>query len=109
MRQAERNAAISLVSIPRLSSRACAREYGWKLRWQVSTYQAGRRSPDWLKIKARPQQDFVVGGFTEGKGSHEPAEVICDDCDSSAVGESDQNEVESARSCIPSPALLASS
>jgi len=34
-----------------------------------STYQAGKRSPDWLKIKARPQQEFVVGGFTEGKGS----------------------------------------
>jgi bifunctional non-homologous end joining protein LigD len=34
-----------------------------------STYQPGRRSPDWLKIKARPQQEFVVGGFTEGKGS----------------------------------------
>jgi bifunctional non-homologous end joining protein LigD len=34
-----------------------------------STYQPGRRSLDWLKIKARPQQEFVVGGFTEGKGS----------------------------------------
>ena len=34
-----------------------------------STYQAGKRSPDWLKIKARPQQEFVVCGFTEGKGS----------------------------------------
>ena len=34
-----------------------------------STYQPGRRSGDWLKIKARPQQEFVVGGFTEGKGS----------------------------------------
>jgi bifunctional non-homologous end joining protein LigD len=32
-----------------------------------STYQAGKRSPDWLKIKARPQQEFVVCGFTEGK------------------------------------------
>ncbi len=34
-----------------------------------STYQPGRRSPDWLKIKARPQQEFIVCGFTEGKGS----------------------------------------
>src|SRR5258707_7396999 len=25
----------------------------------------GKRSPDWLKIKSRPQQEFVVGGFTE--------------------------------------------
>jgi len=34
-----------------------------------SMYQPGQRSPDWLKIKSRPQQEFVVGGFTEGKGS----------------------------------------
>jgi bifunctional non-homologous end joining protein LigD len=36
---------------------------------KASTYQADRRSPDWLKIKARLQQEFVIGGFTEGKGS----------------------------------------
>jgi bifunctional non-homologous end joining protein LigD len=36
---------------------------------KTSRYQAGRRSPDWLKIKPRPQQEFVVCGFTEGKGS----------------------------------------
>jgi bifunctional non-homologous end joining protein LigD len=36
---------------------------------KASRYQAGRRSPDWLKIKARPQQEFVVCGLTEGKGS----------------------------------------
>jgi bifunctional non-homologous end joining protein LigD len=34
-----------------------------------STYQPGRRSPDWLKIKSRPQQEFVVCGLIEGKGS----------------------------------------
>jgi bifunctional non-homologous end joining protein LigD len=34
-----------------------------------STYQAGKRSPDWLKINSRPQQEFIVWGFTEGKGS----------------------------------------
>ena len=34
-----------------------------------STYQSGRRSPDWLKIESRPQQEFVVCGFTQGKGS----------------------------------------
>jgi bifunctional non-homologous end joining protein LigD len=36
---------------------------------KTSTYRPGKRSPDWLKIKARPQQEFVVRGFTEGKGS----------------------------------------
>jgi bifunctional non-homologous end joining protein LigD len=34
-----------------------------------STYSPGRRTSDWLKIKARLQQEFVVGGFTEPKGS----------------------------------------
>jgi bifunctional non-homologous end joining protein LigD len=34
-----------------------------------SVYRPGKRSADWLKIKSRPQQEFVVGGFTEGKGS----------------------------------------
>jgi hypothetical protein len=68
------------------------------------------KSSRWMpRAFPRAQEEFIVGGFTEGKGSHEPAELICDDCDSSAEGENDQNEVESARSCIPSPALLASS
>jgi len=36
---------------------------------KTSVYRPSRRSPDWLKIKSRPQQEFVVCGFTEGKGS----------------------------------------
>jgi bifunctional non-homologous end joining protein LigD len=36
---------------------------------KASKYRPGKRSPNWLKIKARPQQEFVVCGFTEGKGS----------------------------------------
>ena len=35
----------------------------------ASIYQPGQRSKDWLKIKSQLQQEFVVGGFTEGKGS----------------------------------------
>ena len=34
-----------------------------------SIYRAGKRTSDWLKIKARLQQEFVVGGFTAPKGS----------------------------------------
>jgi bifunctional non-homologous end joining protein LigD len=34
-----------------------------------SVYRPWKRSSDWLKIKSSPQQEFVVGGFTEGKGS----------------------------------------
>ena len=33
-----------------------------------STYQ-GRRSPDWLKFKCVRDQEFVVGGYTNPKGS----------------------------------------
>jgi bifunctional non-homologous end joining protein LigD len=38
---------------------------------KASTYQPGQRTKDWLKIKSRPQQEFVVGGFTEDKGSRQ--------------------------------------
>ena len=34
-----------------------------------SIYRPGKRTPDWLKIKARLQQKFVVGGITAPKGS----------------------------------------
>jgi bifunctional non-homologous end joining protein LigD len=36
---------------------------------KTSIYRPGKRSPNWLKIKSRPQQEFIVCGFTEGKGS----------------------------------------
>ncbi len=36
-----------------------------------STYQAGRRSPLWLKLKATHSAEFVVGGYTQGKNSRE--------------------------------------
>jgi bifunctional non-homologous end joining protein LigD len=34
-----------------------------------SIYRPGKRTSDWIKIKARLQQEFVVGGFTAPKGS----------------------------------------
>jgi bifunctional non-homologous end joining protein LigD len=34
-----------------------------------SIYRPGKRTSDWLKIKARLQQEFVAGGFTAPKGS----------------------------------------
>jgi bifunctional non-homologous end joining protein LigD len=33
-----------------------------------STYQPGRRSPSWRKIKHRRRQELVVGGWTQGEG-----------------------------------------
>jgi len=34
-----------------------------------STYEPGTRSRAWLKIKHRPEQELVVGGFTPGEGA----------------------------------------
>ena len=33
-----------------------------------STYQPGKRGRDWLKIKTRERQEFVVAGYTKGQG-----------------------------------------
>ena len=37
-----------------------------------SRYEAGRRSTSWLKIKSTRSAEFVVGGYTAGKGSRAP-------------------------------------
>jgi len=37
-----------------------------------SVYEAGKRSGAWLKVKATDSADFVVGGYTKGKGSRAP-------------------------------------
>jgi bifunctional non-homologous end joining protein LigD len=34
-----------------------------------STYEPGKRSRTWLKIKIRPEQELVVGGYTPGEGA----------------------------------------
>lgn len=37
-----------------------------------SRYEAGKRSPSWLKIKPTHSAEFVIGGYTNGKGSRAP-------------------------------------
>ena len=37
-----------------------------------SKYEAGRRSSSWVKVKANRSAEFVVGGYTKGKGSRSP-------------------------------------
>jgi bifunctional non-homologous end joining protein LigD len=37
-----------------------------------SRYEAGKRSQAWLKIKPVKSAEFVIGGFTKGKGSRAP-------------------------------------
>ena len=36
-----------------------------------STYQPGKRTNHWLKIKSTQTAEFVVGGYTKGKGARE--------------------------------------
>jgi bifunctional non-homologous end joining protein LigD len=37
-----------------------------------SKYESGKRSASWLKVKSTSSSDFVVGGYTTGKGSRAP-------------------------------------
>jgi bifunctional non-homologous end joining protein LigD len=51
---------------------ARAEAEGWEgllVKRARSTYQAGRRSPDWQKMKINQQDEFVIGGWTEPRGS----------------------------------------
>jgi len=36
-----------------------------------SIYEPGRRSPAWIKLKISLEQEFVIGGYTEPKGSRD--------------------------------------
>jgi bifunctional non-homologous end joining protein LigD len=42
---------------------------GMVAKHRRSRYEPGRRSPAWLKIKARLEQELVVGGWTPGEGN----------------------------------------
>ncbi len=44
---------------------------GTMAKLRRSRYQAGRRSPAWLKIKRRSEQEFIVGGWTPRVGSED--------------------------------------
>src|SRR6267378_5248440 len=39
---------------------------------KASVYEAGKRSASWLKVKATQSGEFIVGGYTRGKGSRSP-------------------------------------
>jgi bifunctional non-homologous end joining protein LigD len=37
-----------------------------------SRYEAGKRSASWLKVKSITSADFLIGGYTQGKGARSP-------------------------------------
>jgi bifunctional non-homologous end joining protein LigD len=41
-----------------------------------SPYQPGRRSPSWRKIKSAVTAEFVIGGYTQGKGARAPLGAV---------------------------------
>ncbi|HXV35292.1 MAG TPA: DNA ligase D [Gaiellaceae bacterium] len=50
---------------------AAAREQGLEglvAKKRGSRYQPGRRTREWLKVKTHQEQEFVVAGYTRGKG-----------------------------------------
>ncbi len=42
---------------------------GMMAKRRASSYQAGVRSDDWLKVKHVQSAEFLIGGYTEGQGS----------------------------------------
>jgi bifunctional non-homologous end joining protein LigD len=45
-----------------------------------SRYESGKRSASWLKVKPVQSGEFVIGGFTRGKGSREPIGAVLVGC-----------------------------
>ncbi|MDR3416147.1 MAG: DNA ligase D [Nevskia sp.] len=39
---------------------------------KLSAYEAGKRSPSWIKVKPMLSAEFVIGGYTRGGGSRQP-------------------------------------
>jgi bifunctional non-homologous end joining protein LigD len=53
---------------------AKARRLGWEgviAKRKDSTYEPGKRSHAWLKLKVEQRQEFVVGGYTEPRNSRQ--------------------------------------
>ncbi|HEX5817674.1 MAG TPA: non-homologous end-joining DNA ligase, partial [Gemmatimonadales bacterium] len=49
-----------------------AKAQGWEgliAKRAASPYRAGKRSPDWMKLKLVVTQEFVIGGWTEPRGT----------------------------------------
>ena len=51
-----------------------------------STYQPGRRSPSWVKVKHRHEQEMVVGGYKLGEGNRRARSARCSSACTSDTG-----------------------
>ena len=49
---------------------------GMVAKLRRSRYEPGRRSPSWLKIKRRSEQEFVVGAWTAREGTEDLAALL---------------------------------
>jgi ATP-dependent DNA ligase len=51
-----------------LEAATARRLEGIVVKRNTSHYVPGKRSTDWIKVKVRPRQEFVVGGWHPGEG-----------------------------------------
>ncbi|HXY26908.1 MAG TPA: DNA ligase D, partial [Acidimicrobiales bacterium] len=61
----------SFTGVPGRDVLAAAEQNGLEgvvAKQRSSPYRAGRRHPDWVKVKAVRTQEVVIGGWTEGRG-----------------------------------------
>jgi DNA ligase D-like protein (predicted ligase) len=50
---------------------ACSKEWEGLIAKDIASPYEGRRSRNWLKLKCVNEQEFVIGGFTDPRGSRE--------------------------------------
>lgn len=56
-------------SVESLLDSACRLQLEGLIGKRVDSPYSGRRSPDWIKLKCKQRQEFVVVGYTDPKGS----------------------------------------
>ena len=52
-----------------LLAKACKIGLEGLIAKRADSIYAGRRTRDWLKLKCRPRDEFVIGGFTQPRGA----------------------------------------
>jgi bifunctional non-homologous end joining protein LigD len=50
---------------------ACAMNMEGIIGKRADSAYTGKRSPDWIKLKCRQRQEFVIGGYTEPQGARQ--------------------------------------